>query len=210
MKLSKNSYTVTQGEADKMRDNLRAFSFNFKEPLLRKYKDKSFAVFMSEEDVDSGSYVQYCENIDYLNGWLYGAVQAVCGQLGKPKTDEEKRMELMKEYVGEYAMWDKIKMNNEPVITYAMIINGYKQQLINLIDSPNGDGIVCGIGVNWFYFGGLTAEDCGSVEEYKRFVPEDDIISEIYDVLCEFKTEFPDEYLYYYYYLKENVVDENE
>lgn len=28
---------------------------------------------------ESGSYTQYCYNIDYLNGWLYGAVQAVNG-----------------------------------------------------------------------------------------------------------------------------------
>ena len=26
-----------------------------------------------------GSWTQYCYNIDYLNGWLYGAVQAVNG-----------------------------------------------------------------------------------------------------------------------------------
>lgn len=27
----------------------------------------------------SGSWTQYCYNIDYLNGWLYGAVQAANG-----------------------------------------------------------------------------------------------------------------------------------
>ncbi|MCI5603666.1 MAG: hypothetical protein MR361_09275, partial [Clostridiales bacterium] len=30
----------------------------------------------------------YCYNIDYLNGWLYGCVQAACGN---PKRDEEMR-----------------------------------------------------------------------------------------------------------------------
>ena len=27
----------------------------------------------------SGSYTQYCPSLDYLDGWLYGAVQAVNG-----------------------------------------------------------------------------------------------------------------------------------
>lgn len=93
----------------------------------------------------------------------------------------------------------------DQLITKEMIVGGYKQCLINLIKSPNGDGIVCKIGDNWFYFGGLTAEEYDSVQEYKARVSESDIISEIYDVLCEFTTEFADEYLYYYYYLKENL-----
>ncbi len=36
-------------------------------------------VYTDEQRADSGSWTQYCYNIDYLNGWLYGAVQAVNG-----------------------------------------------------------------------------------------------------------------------------------
>ena len=98
----------------------------------------------------------------------------------------------------------------EKIITKEMVIRGYNQHLINLILSPNGDGIVCQIGDNWFYFGGSTAGEYDNVAEYKEIMLTSDIITEIYDVLCEFKTEFEDEYLYYYYYLMENLKTEAE
>ena len=43
------------------------------------------------------------------------------------------------------------------MITKNMVVKGYGKGLIKLINSPNGDGIVCSIGDNWFYFGGETA-----------------------------------------------------
>ena len=95
-------------------------------------------------------------------------------------------------------------------ITKNMVIEGYNQGLIRLISSPNGDGIACQIGDNWFYFGGITAEEYDNVAEYKEIMLTSDIVTEIYDVLCEFKTEFEDEYLYYYYYLMENLKPETE
>ena len=94
------------------------------------------------------------------------------------------------------------------MITKYMIECGYNGGLIRLINSPNGDGIVCGIGDNWFYFGGYTAEEYDVVEEYKNDVPTETIIQEIFDVLQDFHSEFLDEYLYYEYYLKENGIQE--
>lgn len=91
-------------------------------------------------------------------------------------------------------------------ITKDMIKRGYNQGLIKLIASPNGDGIACQIGDYWFYFGGQTAEEFDDVEEYKSVMLTSDIIKDIYEVLKEFKTEFEDEYLYYYAYLKENLI----
>lgn len=49
---------------------------------------KGFYVYTSEERKKSGSYTQFCYNIDYLNGWLYGAVQAACNIM-KPIKKEE-------------------------------------------------------------------------------------------------------------------------
>lgn len=92
------------------------------------------------------------------------------------------------------------------LITKEMIKKGYNQNLIKLILSPHNDGIVCQIGDNWFYFGGQTAEEFDDVEEYKSVMLTSDIIKDIYEVLKEFKTEFEDEYLYYYAYLKENLI----
>ena len=96
------------------------------------------------------------------------------------------------------------------MITKNMITSGYKAGLITIVDSPNGDGAVCEIGDVWFYFGGATAEEHTS-EEYKKFVPEEDIVDEIFSVLEDFKEsgeEFADEYLYYELFLRERGLRE--
>lgn len=90
------------------------------------------------------------------------------------------------------------------IITKTMIKKGYEQNLINLIKCPFGDGIVCQIGDNFFYFGGETADEYNDPIAFQKDIPEDTILSDIYLVLCDFKTEFSDEYLYYYY-LQENL-----
>lgn len=86
MQISKYSYTITVREVKKIEKNLNAFINNFGiDPIIYKDKDKHFLVYLSEEKEKSDEYVQHCENIDYLNGWLYGAVQAICGQIPKIK-----------------------------------------------------------------------------------------------------------------------------
>lgn len=92
------------------------------------------------------------------------------------------------------------------MITYDMVKNGYEQGHIKLIESPNGDGVVCQIGDNWFYFGGATAEEYKDAELFKNDIPKEDIIKEIFDVLEEFSTEFEDEYLYYEGFLRLNGI----
>lgn len=95
------------------------------------------------------------------------------------------------------------------MITTDMLTAGYSSGLVNLIPSPYGDGIVCSIGDNWFYFGGSTAEMYKSVEAYKEDIPEKDIIEEILMALESFRTsgaeEFIDEYQYYEAFLRENL-----
>ena len=71
------------------------------------------------------------------------------------------------------------------MITQHMILEGYRNGIVRLIDSPNRDGTVCQIGDEWFYFGGEAAEGV-TPEEYKKAVPEDGIVDEIYFVLKDF------------------------
>lgn len=97
------------------------------------------------------------------------------------------------------------------MITRKMIFDGYYKGLVRLIESPHNDGVVCQIGDIWFYFGGLTAEECKTVEEYKASVDTNTILDEIYSVLNDFKDsgeEYQDEYSYYEYYLKEKGIKE--
>lgn len=76
-----NELTKRQREA--IADNYRAYVYNFEEPVIvSEDYGKGFYVFRNRDDHAQGrSWVQYCHNLDYLNGWLYGAVQAACGQL---------------------------------------------------------------------------------------------------------------------------------
>lgn len=78
-------YDFTKNEMEIIKDNLQAFIANFGKPRITRGDDgESFYVFTDGSD----SWRQYCYNIDYLNGWLYGCVQAACGN---PKRDEEIR-----------------------------------------------------------------------------------------------------------------------
>lgn len=64
---------MTAKQKEIIKDNLRAFINNFG-PVRIEDEDygKGFYVF---SPADSDSYIQFCYDIHYLNGWLYGVVQ---------------------------------------------------------------------------------------------------------------------------------------
>jgi len=76
---------MTTKQKEKIQQNLNAYLGNF--PSIRiedaDYGD-GFYVFSPAE---SESWVQYCPNIDYLDGWLYGMVQGI-NKIVKPKHKE--------------------------------------------------------------------------------------------------------------------------
>ena len=81
--------TFTKRQEEIIKDNLKAYEANFGYiSIVKEDYGKGFYVFTDEERKASGSWTQYCYNIDYLNGWLYGAVQAVNGRM-QPKREEE-------------------------------------------------------------------------------------------------------------------------
>lgn len=92
-------------------------------------------------------------------------------------------------------------------ISLKRIKEGYDTNVIHLCISPNGDGVVCEIGTNWFYFGGLTAAEYSDIRLYKKDIPKETIIKEIYETLQGFiesgMDEFLDEYEYYDSVLRE-------
>lgn len=70
-----------------IQDNLRAFTNNFGEPrIVKENCGKGFYVFYP---ADADSYIQYCYDIHYLNGWLYGVVQGF--MRGEFKEGSERR-----------------------------------------------------------------------------------------------------------------------
>ena len=92
------------------------------------------------------------------------------------------------------------------IITKSMLRKGYNDGLVRLIvvpSSPDGKGTVAQIGArdkeNYFFFGGVTAEDM-TPDEYKKNVPQEDILNEIMSVLDDFHEtdSFQEEYDLYY------------
>ena len=71
---------MTKRQKEIINDNLNAYKNNFGYICIEAEEcGKGFYIYTSEERKESGSYTQFCYNIDYLNGWLYGAVQAANG-----------------------------------------------------------------------------------------------------------------------------------
>ena len=64
---------VTRKQEEIIADNLRAFIANFGSPRIERADHcNGFYVYYP---ADSESYIQYCYDVHYLNGWLYGVVQ---------------------------------------------------------------------------------------------------------------------------------------
>ena len=76
---------MTNRQKEKIQRNLNAYLGNF--PSIR-IEDASYGNgFYVYSPAESDSYVQYCPNIDYLDGWLYGMVQGI-NRIVKPKHKE--------------------------------------------------------------------------------------------------------------------------
>lgn len=67
--------TFTNKQYETIKDNYNAFVANFGTPRIER-ADYGGGFFVSLPVENGGSYMQFCYDIDYLNGWLYGCVQA--------------------------------------------------------------------------------------------------------------------------------------
>ena len=96
------------------------------------------------------------------------------------------------------------------MITKEMVKKGISKGIIKFIVNPNEEyGTVCSIGDNWFYFGGLTAEE-ENPEEFLNNSDMNEVIQSVFDTLEEFRKcdyDNGDEYLYYYTILSEGLCD---
>lgn len=74
------------------------------------------------------------------------------------------------------------------MITKEKIAQGLKDGAVRLEIDPQARSALFHVGPNWFYFGGLTAEELNP-DEYQKNVPMEDIINEIYDTLQGFSED---------------------
>jgi len=65
---------LTPKEYLQIETNLKAFLNNFESIIILKC-NKTYYVFVSP-NAEYSNYIHYSSSIDYINGWLYGAVQA--------------------------------------------------------------------------------------------------------------------------------------
>lgn len=66
---------VTSKNHETIKDNLNAFLANFDSiKIERADYGSGYYVYVPKDNPD---YIQFCYDINYLNGWLYGCVQAV-------------------------------------------------------------------------------------------------------------------------------------
>lgn len=90
MKIDDFKKVFTRAQMENIHDNLRAYLTNFGYlKIARADYGRGFYIYTDEQRAESGSYTQYCYSFDYLNGWLYGAVQAV-NKIMKPLSDKER------------------------------------------------------------------------------------------------------------------------
>ena len=82
-----NCQTLTKRQQETIKDNLTAYIANFGYIKIEKGDYSGFYIYADKQQADQGYWTEYCENIDYVNGWLYGAVQAVNGIM-KPLKNE--------------------------------------------------------------------------------------------------------------------------
>ena len=67
---------MTKYQEELIEKNMQAYVTNFGYiGITRSADKKGFLVYKSPVDELTENYIQYCPNIHYLNGWLYGAVQ---------------------------------------------------------------------------------------------------------------------------------------
>lgn len=113
---------------------------------------------------------------------------------------------------GQWVPVNDVVCDEAPEITKKTIRMGLEQKVIMLTVDPNfSRGVVCTIGEDWFYFGGMAAEE-SNPDEYLRNTPIEDIVDEIFAVLEDFKIDegCRTEYAYYAHYLKDSLHEQDD
>lgn len=68
--------TKKQAEIMKQSPELRAYTYNFGEPVIERVNGVFF-IYPTQTEYSQGHYVNFAHSLDYLKGWLYGCVQSV-------------------------------------------------------------------------------------------------------------------------------------
>lgn len=155
----------------------------------------------------------FCKKFEVEEGYL---IHTLC-DIDKINTLNTREGEELSNFLQNYKygetqlIYEKAKKENKLLsdvdlkITREMVCKGLSSGYIKLIECPDFTETVCQINGSWFYFGGHTAEGL-LPEEYKKVVPFEDIVNEIFNTLEDFREsdwdEYKDEYAMYECYLR--------
>lgn len=177
------------------------FEYHKDKPVtLYTYPDNN-DFFYKKFEVEEGYLILCLSSIDKLNA-----------REGEGEGEELSNFLQNYEYGETQLVYKKAKKEGKLVseadlkITKDVIRQGLSSGYIKLINCPQSNAeTVCEINGNWFYFGGHTAEGL-LPEEYKKVVPFEDIVNEIFNTLEDFREsdwdEYKDEYAMYECYLR--------
>lgn len=170
------------------------------------YEDDAVTLYTHPQSNDF-----FCKKFEVEEGWLLNTLIDI------DKLNAREGVELSNflqnyEYGETQLVYRKAKSEGKLIsevelkITKEIIRQGLSSGYIKLINCPQSTAeTVCEINGNWFYFGGQTAEGV-LPEEYKKIVPFEDIVNEIFNTLEDFREsdwdEYKDEYAMYECYLR--------
>lgn len=170
------------------------------------YEDDAVTLYTYPESNDF-----FCKKFEVEEGWLLNTLIDI------DKLNAREGVELLNflqnyEYGETQLVYQKAKNEGKLIseaelkITKEIIRQGLSSGYIKLINCPQSTAeTVCQINGSWFYFGGQTAEGV-LPEDYKKVVPFESIVDEIYNTLEDFREsdwdEYQEEYAMYENYLR--------
>lgn len=93
-----------------------------------------------------------------------------------------------------------------------LIRDGYSKGIVRIVNAPADTGccgIVCNIGIGYFYFDEPDTEEYDNAEEYVKATDTDKIIDSVYEAVIGIYKDIDDckdgEAMYYYRYLKSKL-----
>lgn len=161
------------------------------------YEDDAVTLYTHPQSNDF-----FCKKFEVEEGWLLNTLIDI------DKLNAREGVELSNflqnyEHAETQLIYEKAKKErkllseHELKITREMVRKGLSSGYIKLIECPDSTETVCQINGNWFYFGG---------QDYKKVVPFESIVDEIYNTLEAFREsdwdEYHEEYAMYENYLR--------
>lgn len=201
MGLKKEGGIKMKTKLEKIYDEVaKEMNLDFKRGFLNDDFESDVSVREEELSEYSPEDIETCK-MDWIHSirddFLYRVILKTHPDLEDIGEEEEKYYEEYYDGCFDYLV---MKTFESSVITNEMLKSGLSANIV--VPKLTDNGLVCYIGEHWFYFGGSEFEYTDPKE-----IPFETLVEEIKIALDSFKEckDYETEYLYYYFYLTENL-----